>query len=132
MNAPQVNGDKIDLPGLMLRLCLSNNHCRYLQTYMHNVDTLTQCSIVANIFDRVCAYLFQFKAFRCIRHSQTTNEVWTMQWEEKEKEREWEKEKRDNCAHVEKSAIRITKTVSQWGFCQMITHTNHFESSAFL
>lgn len=71
---------------------------------------LIQCSIVANLFDRVCIYLFQFKVLG----------AYAFRRQQAMFKQERMKEKRDIYAHAEKSATRITKTVSQWEFC----HTN--------
>lgn len=116
MNAPQVYGPTrliYEAYVAMLRLCLSNKQCRYLQTYTQTL-MLTQCSIVVNLFDRVCAYLFQFKAFVAytIRRQRTKLKQFTRHLCSCRDERYTDNQ---NCFPV-----------------GMYSHTNHFESSAFL
>lgn len=97
MNTPQVYGPTrliYEAYVAMLRLCLSNKRYRYLQTYTQTL-MLTQCSIVANLFDLVYAYLFQFKAF--VVHTPFADNERSLSII------------RDICAHVEMSATRINQ-----------------------
>lgn len=100
----------------ILRLCLSNKWRRYLQTHTtyYQIEWL-------NLFDRVYAYLFRFMDFLVSSVNVVRLSDAVLEWE-----RQFKLENNNNY---------LSKTVSQWGFCQIHTqyvctiHTNQLGSS---
>lgn len=84
----------------ILRLCLSNKWRRYLQTHTtyYQIEWL-------NLFDRVYAYLFRFMDFLVSSVNVVRLSDAVLEWE-----RQFKLENNNNY---------LSKTVSQWGFCQI-------------
>lgn len=103
----------------IFRLCLSNKWRRYLQTHTtyYQIEWL-------NLFDRVYAYLFRFMDF-------LVSSVYVVRL--RDAVLEWERQFK-----LENNNNYLSKTVSQWGFCQIhaqyvcTIHTNQLGSSEFL
>lgn len=94
----------------IFRLCLSNKWRRYLQTHTtyYQIEWL-------NLFDRVYAYLFRFMVFLVSSLYVVRLSDAVLEWE-----RQFKLENNNNY---------LSKTVSQWGFCQI--HTQYVYTSTY-